>query len=341
MSTAPIFQDIKISTAPIYQDIKSKFKESDMDKYNSLINDYNVVKNSALTAEDIINNDLVTDPDLNKKIVDIQSTLINLLTHIKNTNRELLELTSFSDSISSFINYINETEEKFRSISIKIDRFNEKGISSVFLCEKEILYSKEYYEYIESSKLLINRSCLESLISSKISIDNNISQKLLLSSKINNSISTYKNMINSCSENTKLNIPEFMCSICCDNKISNCLNPCGHTFCTGCINKMTSRCFICSSIYKDKVQIFISGLEDPPQLDLLSSLNNSNTSPEQTPYYGTHNLPSSGGSILGINNTPSSGGSTLGSGGSILGVNNTRPFYVQPYNDNFLSRTTF
>lgn len=44
------------------------------------------------------------------------------------------------------------------------------------------------------------------------------------------------------------------CSICLDNIISNCCIPCGHTYCTSCINK-TNNCYICRTIIKNKIKI--------------------------------------------------------------------------------------
>ena len=46
------------------------------------------------------------------------------------------------------------------------------------------------------------------------------------------------------------------CSICLDNIISNCCIPCGHTYCTGCINK-TNNCYICRTIIKNKIKIYL------------------------------------------------------------------------------------
>jgi len=46
------------------------------------------------------------------------------------------------------------------------------------------------------------------------------------------------------------------CSICLDNIISNCCIPCGHTYCTSCINK-TNNCYICRTIIKNKIKIYL------------------------------------------------------------------------------------
>jgi hypothetical protein len=45
------------------------------------------------------------------------------------------------------------------------------------------------------------------------------------------------------------------CSICFNNTISHCCNPCGHTYCTDCIDK-TDNCYICRAIIHNKIKLF-------------------------------------------------------------------------------------
>jgi hypothetical protein len=46
------------------------------------------------------------------------------------------------------------------------------------------------------------------------------------------------------------------CSICIDNTISHCCIPCGHTYCSYCINK-TNNCYICRGIIRNKIKLFL------------------------------------------------------------------------------------
>jgi hypothetical protein len=46
------------------------------------------------------------------------------------------------------------------------------------------------------------------------------------------------------------------CSICFNNTISHCCNPCGHTYCTDCIDK-TNNCYICRSIIHNKIKLYL------------------------------------------------------------------------------------
>ena len=46
------------------------------------------------------------------------------------------------------------------------------------------------------------------------------------------------------------------CSICFNNTISHCCNPCGHTYCNDCIDK-TNNCYICRAIIHNKIKLYL------------------------------------------------------------------------------------
>jgi hypothetical protein len=52
------------------------------------------------------------------------------------------------------------------------------------------------------------------------------------------------------------------CTICYDQKIAVCLNPCGHTFCGQCSHKVVKRCFICKKDVMSKTKLYIIGDND-------------------------------------------------------------------------------
>ena len=45
------------------------------------------------------------------------------------------------------------------------------------------------------------------------------------------------------------------CTICYNTTISHCCVPCGHTYCSDCINK-TNNCYICRGIIRNKIKLF-------------------------------------------------------------------------------------
>jgi hypothetical protein len=50
---------------------------------------------------------------------------------------------------------------------------------------------------------------------------------------------------------------KLLCSICYTNQISHCLNPCGHTFCKSCIDRMLRICAGCRTNYNSTIKLFI------------------------------------------------------------------------------------
>jgi hypothetical protein len=46
------------------------------------------------------------------------------------------------------------------------------------------------------------------------------------------------------------------CTICFNNTISHCCNPCGHTYCFDCINK-TNNCYICRGNIRNKIKLYL------------------------------------------------------------------------------------
>lgn len=51
------------------------------------------------------------------------------------------------------------------------------------------------------------------------------------------------------------------CQICLESKITTCCNPCGHCFCSTCINQI-SRCALCRSTISTKVKLFLDNTTD-------------------------------------------------------------------------------
>jgi hypothetical protein len=49
---------------------------------------------------------------------------------------------------------------------------------------------------------------------------------------------------------------EPLCCICLAEPVSYCLSPCGHTFCSSCVKRQMSNCYMCRSNIKDRIHIF-------------------------------------------------------------------------------------
>jgi hypothetical protein len=51
---------------------------------------------------------------------------------------------------------------------------------------------------------------------------------------------------------------EPICAICVSEPISHTVSPCGHTFCSGCIRKMNTSCYICRGAIRDRIRLYFN-----------------------------------------------------------------------------------
>jgi hypothetical protein len=49
---------------------------------------------------------------------------------------------------------------------------------------------------------------------------------------------------------------EPLCCICLTEPVSHCITPCGHTFCSSCVKRQLTTCYMCRTTVKDRVRIF-------------------------------------------------------------------------------------
>jgi hypothetical protein len=49
---------------------------------------------------------------------------------------------------------------------------------------------------------------------------------------------------------------EPLCTICLENMVTHCLNPCGHTYCETCLKRQVSSCFMCRAPMTSRIKLF-------------------------------------------------------------------------------------
>lgn len=49
---------------------------------------------------------------------------------------------------------------------------------------------------------------------------------------------------------------EPLCCICLQEPVSHCITPCGHTFCSSCVKRQLTSCYMCRTAVKDRIRIF-------------------------------------------------------------------------------------
>ena len=49
-----------------------------------------------------------------------------------------------------------------------------------------------------------------------------------------------------------------MCAICLTEPVTHCVAPCGHTFCGGCVRRLTMSCYLCRGTVRERVKLYFT-----------------------------------------------------------------------------------
>jgi len=49
-----------------------------------------------------------------------------------------------------------------------------------------------------------------------------------------------------------------MCAICLSEPVTHCVAPCGHTFCGGCVKRLTMTCYLCRGSVRERVKLYFT-----------------------------------------------------------------------------------
>ena len=219
--------------------------------------------NSSTLPESLRSIDTRSEHNLNRDVMIKYQKISNTYANTKNIGSNLIydmediELetneTHVFDMIDQAKNKINFVQQKNKELEKIHQEYEEMKQNCEQIIDQVTNISKIYYELSVKNEIAKTRRKLEvkreifdlsfihelkeEIHSLILDIDQNIIDN---STKMRN----YKDLVKKClsDEDKKeetLNIN--MCTICYTNKINTCLNPCGHTFCDICIEKMFQR----------------------------------------------------------------------------------------------------
>jgi hypothetical protein len=107
----------------------------------------------------------------------------------------------------------------------------------------------------------IKSEYVNSLCDNYEKVDDRIECETLKMKKITDFLDLYKKTIDACDTHKKV-LSKYNCTICYENEVKMCIQPCGHTFCAGCTEKITTRCFVCNGNVTAKIKIYLLGKEE-------------------------------------------------------------------------------
>lgn len=221
---------------------KSKLNETDynqmMDKFNKL----NEVYSSNLEKSDI--NILEKkysiidskEEDLMYFIDIAKSDLTLTRNNIEEINSQLKSNDDLLNDLNNLKKSMNETNKIYKNI-----------LSKAYFIEYEMKNKTKLPENFYSTEL-VN---LFELSKSEIEIKNEILKEELF--KHIDKISKFKKLLIKASPDLKIG---NICGVCITNKINICMNPCGHTFCNSCADKMNN-CGMCRANISSKIKLFL------------------------------------------------------------------------------------
>lgn len=217
-----------------------------MERYNKMSEEY---KNNDLCDfekdTDIQNTDNILTFEDADVFIFITKAKIEI-SKIKKINNSIIaqieEYETFKNEIEKFNDIVKQAEKIYDNLSKKIQITN---IKKKLIISDNILLQNENKINIEE-------------------FEKNIDDKIYeLNNKLNsnrNKILDFKKLVLKCIGDEKFNYN--MCNICVKNKINVCINPCGHTFCSSCIEKMRSKCGMCRSKIDSTIKMYIDNDDD-------------------------------------------------------------------------------
>lgn len=242
----------------------TKLSEEDynsiLDKFNKLNQQYNAkLENSFFHKNDykydILN---LTDEDLMYFIDKAKSELTNNKKNIDDINLQIEIYEDYLENINTLKKFLDETNNIYSNLLLKSNKI-ELSDKSIF---PQNIYSFEKENFI---KLLKNDV--------DIKIEN---LKEEFSKNINNVVRFKNLLLKATPEQKKINI----CIVCSTNKINVCINPCGHTFCKSCTDKMKNICGMCRGNITSKIKLYLEDNDDNDE---------DNSSKDIEPFIGFNN----------------------------------------------------
>lgn len=212
------------------------------EQYNKMAEEKYMINNSFFESDDNI---------LNLNEEKIFNMIHNANSCIKKINEQNRKIHETLDEYDILIKKCKELTDSMTKLS---ENYNDLISKSNELHEGKIILEVKKQLYDISSKNNIDslRSNIEWLRNKKLDELNNN----------NNKINKFSKLVRSSLDASECNKKQNMCNVCVTNQINICLNPCGHTFCSVCVDKMNNSCAMCRKYIQNKIKIFLDDIDE-------------------------------------------------------------------------------
>jgi hypothetical protein len=233
-------------------DIQNATKQM-MDRFNRLNEEYNKIAEQKLSGkvlsddDNVYENDLIQDQE--KVFYMINKAKICMKQIREKKDKLTINITDYEEC-RDYCQELLDGIEKLLKIYKKInDKFN-----------FEIDSNNDFSNFITKNSNIENDTLNDTLNGIKHlqkNIDNLIFHKKEELKICYKKINEFNSMVRQCFENEEEINLKNKCSVCVSYTINSCLNPCGHVFCSNCINKMKNKCAMCRTNINSVIKMYL------------------------------------------------------------------------------------
>lgn len=251
-----------------------KHNETDMMvKFNELKSNYE--KKAVEHNMELFDEECLKEQDLRTTMEKFNALVEGKMGELKTIRDRLVKLTDYKKALGEILIDMRKTEEKYITtyetialcsgdLALKAPKHHIFHYRSLSGDLRGTLDGKDMVlDLIKLRKQLfsIKSEYVESLYDIYEKVDDRIECETLKMKKITDFLDLYKKTIDACDTHKKV-LSKYNCTICYENEVKMCIQPCGHTFCVGCTEKITTRCFVCNGNVTAKIKIYLLGKEE-------------------------------------------------------------------------------
>jgi hypothetical protein len=231
------------------RDDKKYNKEGTMAHYNKLRNEYLQLRDSDPKLTTIINED--KEIFLNDKL-DFPEE--NIYTMMDKALSDIKKIKDKNDNLNKKVVECEERKKELVSIMETIDKLNKSYYE--LSTKTQIL---DVMDKLEIKNQLFDLSFNQQIVKFTAGLNVKIEELKEIIGANNNKIKSFNKLVSqSINQEDSFEKQKNICSVCTYRKINACLNPCGHTFCLKCVNKMNNKCGMCRVNFYSSIKMFIA-----------------------------------------------------------------------------------
>ncbi len=228
---------------------KSSNNKDVLNNFNLYLKRYDMnyeLDNNFINAK---NDDVLSEKELIDTIRSYTSRLDESTKNIEDLNKKNIEIKKILDMCEELMKTINSADVSFHKI------INECNPTIFGMGLKAIDKNAEIKPVMEASCFDLIQRIIQEL---NIKLDENSS----IIDKKSEILKNMKMVVRKTIDDNEIinkwkNASPSTCTICYEDKVSICINPCGHTLCKTCSEKVSNNCFTCRTKILSKIKMII------------------------------------------------------------------------------------